>query len=131
MAEKPGLAPLASRDGQPAFAEPWQAEVLALAFALTEQGVFSAAEWSEALGAELRRAEAAGAPEDTYYAAALTALEQLTGAAGISEDTLAARVEAWRQAYLRTPHGQPVVLAAAADIRGRDKPSERRPMPPP
>lgn len=120
MGEKPGFAPLASRDGEPAFAEPWQAQVLALAFALTEEGVVSATDWSEALGAALRRAEAAGAPDDqdTYYAAALTALEQLTGAAGISGEVLAARVEAWRQAYLQTPHGEPVVLAAAADSHG-------------
>jgi nitrile hydratase accessory protein len=114
--EEPRIGPLARRDGQPAFAEPWQAEVLALAFALSESGMFSAAAWSETLGAELRRAEARGAPDDheTYYAAALAALERLVAAAGgIDAAALSARIEAWRRAYLATPHGQPVELAAA------------------
>jgi nitrile hydratase accessory protein len=112
------ILPLAGRGGGPTFAEPWQAQVLALAFALVEQGVLSPAAWSEALGAELRRAAAKGAPDDqeTYYGAALAALEQLvTGADGITADALSARLEQWRRAYLQTPHGQPVELAAGAD----------------
>jgi nitrile hydratase accessory protein len=109
------IAPLAGRDGEPAFAEPWQAEVLALAMALCERGAFSAAAWSEALGAELRRAEAAGARDDhdAYYGAVLAALERLL-AADVGAAALAARAEEWRRAYLRTPHGQPVELAAKA-----------------
>ena len=116
--EEPRIGLLARRDGEPTFAEPWQAEVLALAFALSERGMFSGAEWSQALGEELRRAEAHGAPDDqeTYYTAALAALERLVAAAGgIDVDALAVRIEAWRRAYLDTPHGQPVELAAAAD----------------
>jgi nitrile hydratase accessory protein len=115
------IAPLAGRDGEPTFDEPWQAQVLALAFALADRGVFSAAQWSEALGAELRFAEAQGAPDDhaTYYAAALAALERLLAAnGGISAAALSARTEAWRRAYLHTPHGQPVELAAGADAHG-------------
>jgi nitrile hydratase accessory protein len=114
------IGPLARRDGEPTFAEPWQAEVLALAFALTEKGVFSAAEWSEALGTELRRAEAAGAPDDhgTYYAAALAALEHLVAARGaITVAALSHRTVEWRRAYLHTPHGQPVELAAGGRAR--------------
>lgn len=108
------FAPLASRDGEPTFAEPWQAQVLALAFALAEQGTFSRARWSEALGAELRRAHASGAvdDQDTYYAAALAALERLVAAGdAVTSDALDCRVEAWRRAYLDTPHGRPVELA--------------------
>ena len=109
------IGPLARQEGEPAFAEPWQAEVLALAFALSERGAFSAAEWSASLGEELRRAEAEGAPDghETYYLAALAALERLVAHTGsISAQTLSARAEAWRRAYLMTPHGQPVELAA-------------------
>jgi nitrile hydratase accessory protein len=116
----PEIGPLARRDGEPAFAEPWQAEVLALAFALAENGVFSAAEWSEALGSELRLAEAAGAPDDqgTYYAAALAALERLVAArGGLTAAALARRTAEWRRAYLHTPHGQPVELAAGGQAR--------------
>jgi nitrile hydratase accessory protein len=96
------------------FAEPWQAEVLAIAYTLSTRGVFTPGRWSAALGAELRRREAAGAPDTmaTYYEAALTALETLAAAAGIGAGTLDARVEAWRDAYLATPHGQPVELGA-------------------
>lgn len=117
LPETSPIAPLARRDGEPAFDEPWQAQALALAFALCERGVFSAAAWSEALGAELRRAEAQGAPDnhDTYYEAVLAALEQLLAAAGgITQDKVSERIEAWRRAYLSTPHGQPVELAAGA-----------------
>jgi nitrile hydratase accessory protein len=111
------IGPLARQDAEPAFAEPWQAEVLALAFALSERGVFSTAGWSKTLGEELERAEAQGAPDDheTYYAAALAALERLVAQSGnVSGDTLSARTEAWRRAYLETPHGQPVELAAGS-----------------
>ena len=104
--------------GAPVFAEPWHAEVLALAFALVERGTFSPAAWSEALGAELRRAQARGEPDDqeTYYAAALAALEHLVASSGsLTAGALSARVEAWRRAYLATPHGRPVELAAAGD----------------
>jgi nitrile hydratase accessory protein len=120
--EEPRIGPLAGRDGEPVFAEPWQAEVLALAFALSERGVFSPLEWSQMLGAELRRAEARGAPDDheTYYAAALAALERLLAAAGgIDADALSVRIESWRRAYLSTPHGQPVELAAATNAHRR------------
>jgi nitrile hydratase accessory protein len=93
------------------FAEPWQAEVLAIAYTLSTRGAFTPGEWSATLGAQLRRREAEGAPDTmaTYYEAALAALEAL---AGIGAATLDARVEAWREAYLDTPHGQPVELGA-------------------
>ena len=99
------------------FAEPWHAQVLAIANGLTEAGLFSRGDWATALGAALRRAEAEGQADDeaTYYAAALAALEGLVAArspeAGAS---LEERIETWRRAYLRTPHGHPVELAAGA-----------------
>ena len=91
------------------FAEPWHAQVLASAQALIRAGHVTANDWANALGAALRDAEANGAPdtEETYYLAALTALE---GVAPISGGDLAARKSAWEDAYRRTPHGQPVVL---------------------
>ena len=71
--------PLARHDGEPVFDEPWQAQVLALACNLVDRGVVSAGEWSTALGAELSRAQAGGAPDDarTYYRSVLAALETL------------------------------------------------------
>jgi len=110
------LLPRGPAPGAPVFAEPWHAEVLALAYALARDGMFSAGEWAEALGAEIARATAAGEPdtEAGYYAAALKALESLVSAKSPTTGAaLAGRVEAWRRAYLNTPHGKPVTLAAA------------------
>jgi nitrile hydratase accessory protein len=107
------IAPLARRDGDPVFEEPWQAQVLAVAFALTEGGLFTPSAWSAALGEELRRAERAGEPDtaDTYYRSALAALERLTASGGaVTPQALALRAEDWRQSYLDTPHGKPVEL---------------------
>ena len=110
------IAPLAGRDGAPAFDEPWQAQVLCLAYALAGAGLFTAGAWSETLAAELRKAAGRGEPDDqsTYYDAALAALERLTAAAdsGISSHELTTRIAAWRRAYETTPHGKPVELAA-------------------
>lgn len=112
------IAPLLRDDGEPAFDEPWQVQVLALAYDLAERNVFSPAQWSDTLGAELRRAEAEGKPDNqqTYYEAALAALEQLVAAYGsVTGDTVSERTEAWRRAYLKTPHGEPVELKAGLD----------------
>jgi nitrile hydratase accessory protein len=107
--------PLARHDDEPVFDEPWQAQALALAFNLMGQGVFSNSQWSEALGAELANAKARGDPDDpqTYYRSVLAALENLLETDGrITAGTLGSRTEAWRRAYLNTPHGQPVELTA-------------------
>lgn len=111
------LLPPEPAAGAPVFAEPWHAEVLAVAFALTRAGLFSASEWAEALGEEIRRREDAGSGdgEENYYRAALAALERLCGDKSPGTGgSLDERVEAWRRAYLNTPHGQPVTLAAGA-----------------
>lgn len=91
------------------FQEAWHAQVLAAAHGLEQAGSFSKTEWAEALGAALSRAEQSGAPdiEETYYLAALEALEAL---APIKKSDLEARKQAWKDAYRRTPHGQPVEL---------------------
>lgn len=95
------------------FDEPWQAQVLAMADAMVRAGHFSARSWAERLGAELSRAEKAGKPDtaETYYAAALTALEELLSASDlISPEDRNARKSEWTKAYRSTPHGEPVLL---------------------
>lgn len=97
----------------PAFDEAWQAQALAMADAMVKAGHFSATEWAEALGAELAAAEARGEADtlQTYYQAVLRALEALTASrAGISRTEQDQRRADWEAAYLRTPHGKPVVL---------------------
>lgn len=109
--EVPG--PLLRNDNGPVFDEGWQAQVLAMAFNLVEQGQFTATEWSEALGAELVKARQRGDADNsaTYYQAVLTALEGLLHErAALTNELLDQRTEAWRSAYLHTPHGQPVKL---------------------
>jgi nitrile hydratase accessory protein len=91
------------------FAEPWQAQAFALAVKLSEQGYFTWSEWSAALAEELK-----GAADDGshYYDHWLAALERLVAAKGLADpSSLAARKEAWAEAYRRTPHGKPVALA--------------------
>ena len=102
-------------DKDPVFCEPWQAQAFALANALIDKGIFSADEWAAALGAEIRRAQAAGDPDtgETYYNHWLAALERLCADKGLAPGAeVDRRAEEWRAAYLATPHGRPVELKA-------------------
>lgn len=120
-AEPADIAPPPGAGGTAGFAEPWQAQLLALADTLVRNGAFTLATWSEALGAALRRANASGAPDtaETYYAAALEALESLLAQHGlVTPDSLARRREAWREAYRTTPHGTPVELPVQPPAAG-------------
>ena len=95
------------------FTEAWQAEAVALTVGLVEVGAFSWADWSTALGEAISAAQAAGDPDlgDTYYEHWVRALETLCERTGVAPDREVDRhADAWRAAYLRTPHGQPVVL---------------------
>ena len=128
-----------AENGEPVFKEPWEAQAFSLVIALHESGVFSWDEWSDALAQAIRRdlhpggveevvqrvSEAVAEDEgektsermeedrrDRYYQHWLAALEHLAIAKGLSgAGELAQRVQAWREAYLATPHGQPVELA--------------------
>ena len=107
------VMPFKRMDGEPVFDEPWQAQVLAMADTLIANGVIEAVAWSDTLGKELRKAQARRDSDDitTYYKAALRALEQLLGQhTDISESEVLKKRDAWEQAYLATPHGQPVNL---------------------
>ena len=109
------LPPLPRDEGGPVFAEPWQAQAFALAVKLSEQGHFTWKEWAAALASELKAAADRGEPDDGthYYHHWLAALERLVTAKRLaSPDELAARKGAWIDAYMHTPHGQPVELTA-------------------
>jgi nitrile hydratase accessory protein len=100
----------------PVFREPWEARAFAMALALHEAGVFSWNEWAEALGAEIKRAQAAGDPDtgETYYQHWLATLEHLVAAKGVTTSASLHRYrDAWDHAADRTPHGAPIELAAA------------------
>ena len=97
----------------PVFREPWEAQAFAMAVALRERGLFTATEWAETLGAEIKRAQAAGDPDtgDTYYRHWLAALERIVATKQLSDPaTLRRYSDAWSHAALRTPHGTPIEL---------------------
>lgn len=94
----------------PVFAEPWQAQAFALALQLHEQGAFAWIEWADALSERLK---AAGPADDgsRYYEHWLATLEDLVMAKQLAvRAELAARRDAWDDAYRHTPHGRPVTL---------------------
>ena len=112
MTQTDPLIPIPSGEipATPVFRAPWEAYAFALAVQLSEQGIFDWPEWTQALAAEIR-----DAGEDDhgsqYYHYWLTALEKLLTKQGIiSEEVLQEQKTAWREAYLRTPHGKPVEL---------------------
>lgn len=117
-----------SESGEPVFKDPWEAQAFGLVIALHESCVFSWEEWSEALAQAIRgglhhysvngvdhcmggRKDDEEGTGESYYQHWLAALENLVIAKGISGGSeLAQRMQAWREAYLGTPHGQPVEL---------------------
>jgi nitrile hydratase accessory protein len=97
----------------PVFREPWEAQAFAMALALHERGVFAWPEWAATLGAEIKRAQAAGDPDtgETYYHHWLAALERLVSEKGVTDVATLRRIrDAWDHAADRTPHGQPIEL---------------------
>lgn len=106
--------PLRYRDGEAVFSEQWHAQVIAVVELLVAEGNIDAEDWAQALGAELdrRASEGAADTDTTYYRAFLGALERI-----LDENRVAVRAEVdrrendWRDAYLSTPHGKPVILS--------------------
>jgi nitrile hydratase accessory protein len=87
---------------EPVFAEPWEAQAFALAVSLSERGLFTWTEWTEAVAA---------APEEGYYERWLATLERLVTERGLTDaDALARYRHAWEHAAGRTPHGVPIEL---------------------
>jgi len=97
----------------PVFREPWEAQAFALALSLNERGLFTWEEWAATLGAEIKKAQAAGDPDtgETYYRHWLATLERIVAAKGLTDAaTLARTRDAWERACERTPHGTPIEL---------------------
>jgi nitrile hydratase accessory protein len=100
-------------DEGPVFREPWEAQAFAMAVVLHGRGVFTWVEWAAALAAEIKRAQAAGDPDegDTYYRHWLATLEGLITTKGVTTAaTLHRYRDAWDHAADRTPHGLPIEL---------------------
>jgi nitrile hydratase accessory protein len=111
----------------PAFREPSQAKAFALVVLLHREGHFSWDEWVRTLAEEFSRSPQR-ADEDAelaYHRQFLTALEKIVAVHGMaSPDAVQARKLAWTRAYLNTPHGHPVDLAAADTDEVKDSDDE-------
>ena len=99
---------------EPAFAEPWHAQLFALTVHLHDRGLFTWPDWAARFGATLARhgldRDLDGG--DDYFAAWLETLEALLAEQGAAPGALVEDLRAaWERAYLSTPHGHPVHLA--------------------
>ena len=113
---RPELGFLKAKDGDPVFGEPWHTQTLALADFLVKSGAIASARWAETLGAEIKALNAEPDDRETYYRAVLGALERLLAENGsVTPAELHEREHQWERAYLRTPHGKPVELAAGLE----------------
>jgi nitrile hydratase accessory protein len=101
-----------------AFDESWQVEAYALVQVLIETGRISSSQWAKAFGAALREAADQGEPDssDTYYTTLSETLQRVLVAEGrMQAAEIRQRIDDWRAAYLRTPHGRPVRLNEAQE----------------
>jgi len=81
---------------------------------LNAQGVFDWPSWTEAFSQTLRRHGLSKSLDggDDYFLAWLETLEAMTNSTGQTDAAELARLKsAWEEAYLATPHGQPVTLS--------------------
>ena len=107
---------------EPVFAEPWEARAFAIVVSLHACGLYTWAEWADALATRIKAAQAAGDPDigDTYYHHWLGALEDLLARKGIGSVETARWRAAWHHAANRTPHGKPIELQADDFDAGHD-----------
>jgi nitrile hydratase accessory protein len=113
LASSPGLPK--SDEGDPVFAEPWQAQAFAMTVRLHQQGLFTWNEWAETLSREVHRP---GRAEDgaDYFDCWVAALSSLVSARGVaSEAEQATLSDRWSRAAEATPHGNPILLENAGD----------------
>lgn len=105
---QPTLEPLPRSEGQPVFAEPWEAHIFAMVLAAQDRGLFAWHEWDAAI----RRVRASETePRDTDYRLWADALEQLLATKGlVTLEEQQRYQQAWAHAASRTPHGQPIEL---------------------
>ena len=95
------------------FDEPWHAEVFAVTVHLSEQKLFSWAEWTDAKGKQINKAKLTHPIDgsDDYYTVWLHTLIELISTKGITDTEAILDVQnRWADAYRNTPHGKPVKL---------------------
>ncbi|MGV3571461.1 MAG: nitrile hydratase accessory protein [Ramlibacter sp.] len=116
----PDVPGLPRDEGGPVFGAPWQAQAFAMAVSLHQRGLFTWTEWAAALAARVKSSPAAAGEDagEAYYRQWLEALEDIVAAKGAATGAELQRYrQAWDHAADRTPHGQPITLAAS-DFEG-------------
>jgi len=99
------------------FDAPWHGQAFALTVALNEAGHFTWKEWTETFGAALKAENRSLDGSDDYYTAWVGALETMLKRKGIADAGLIAAMKAsWTEAFLATPHGQPVHPALPPEL---------------
>lgn len=126
----PDLIPDIDRTG-PVFDEPWQAQAFSVLVALRQEGCFEWKDWVDVFSQTIKAfpAEPGETANAAYFRQWAYALERmLVGRGLLTASEIAGREQQWRQAYLNTPHGEPVHLINAtcpptrsehASVRGR------------
>ncbi|MCY1669171.1 nitrile hydratase accessory protein [Rhizobium sp. SL86] len=109
LVQSPGLP--STENGEPVFAEPWQAQAFGLTVHLFERGLFSWSEWAGHLSHQVHRPERAADGSD-YFEAWVAALTHLLVEKGIADEaSVFALQQSWQRAAEATPHGRPIELS--------------------
>ena len=110
------IAPDASAADSASFEHPWQAQVFSLIVYLHQAGQFSWKAWVDVFSDEIKASpmQEGESINDAYYRQWVSAAEKMLLSLELTgKDDIALRTDEWRQAYLNTPHGMPVVLTNA------------------
>jgi len=108
------------QENEPVFAAPWEASAFALLVALRQRDYFAWQDWVAVFAAEIAAEESHDSPAHSYYEIWSRALEKMVSICGlVDKGVIDQRAEAWRKAYLATPHGQEVLLGNAEQYRPR------------
>ncbi|KPX23598.1 hypothetical protein ALO71_02951 [Pseudomonas amygdali pv. dendropanacis] len=100
----------------PVFEQLWQAQAFSLVVHLHQAGLFPWADWVGIFSEQIKAspAQRGESLNDAYYRQWGAALETLVERLGLcGQDAISQRAGEWCQAYLNTPHGQPVSLVNA------------------
>ncbi|MEW7854981.1 nitrile hydratase accessory protein [Pseudomonas chlororaphis] len=117
MPHIPPIAGLSLDDEGPVFDKPWQAQAFSLLLHLHQTGLFPWKDWVQVFSDEIKAspAQPGESVNDTYYRQWIAAMERMVTTLGLAGmEDITQRSEEWQQAYLNTPHGQPVTLLNAS-----------------
>ena len=95
------------------FDGPWHAEVFAVTVHLSDQNLFSWAEWTDAIGEKISTVKLRRSIDgsDDYYNLWLQALIELISNKGITDAEAILDVQnRWADAFRNTPHGKPIKI---------------------